>query len=120
MNQPKPLTRQCPHCGTSADKVTYHCRYSTRDGLRTVFRCRLCRKTFCDRFGTAFDDLKTPEPKVLHAVHQVLEGLSYAAVARIEGVHPTSVHRWLERAFEQAELADQALLQNIAAEVIDW
>jgi hypothetical protein len=29
-----------------------------------VFRCRQCRKTFCDRFGTAFYNLKTPEEKV--------------------------------------------------------
>jgi transposase-like protein/IS1 family transposase len=119
MNQTKPLTRQCPHCGTSADNVTYHSRYWTRDGSRTVFRCRLCRKTFCDRYGTAFYDLKTPEPKVLHAVHQVLERLSYEAVARVEAVHPSSVHRWVERAHQQAALADAAILQQVEAEVIE-
>jgi|SRR5215208_4059536 len=119
MTQPKPLSRPCPHCGASADKVNYHSRYSSRDGARIVFRCTLCRKTFCDRFGTAFYDLKTPEEKVLRSVHQVLEGLGYAAVARIEQVHPTSVHRWVERAFEQAQLADQLTLQNIETEVIE-
>ena len=119
MTQPKPLSRQCPHCGASADNVNYHSRYSSRDGIRFVFRCKLCRKTYCDRFGTAFYDLKTPEDKVLRSVHQVLEGLGYEAVARIEQVHPTSVHRWVERAFAQAQLADHVLLQNIAAEVIE-
>jgi transposase-like protein len=119
MNQTKPLTRQCPHCGASADNVTYHSRYWTRDGSRTVFRCRLCRKTFCDRYGTAFYDLKTPEQKVLHALHQVLERLSYEAVARVEAVHPSSVHRWVERAHHQAALADAAILQQVEAEVIE-
>ena len=119
MTQPKPLSRQCPHCGAAADHVKYHSRYSTRDGSRVVFRCTLCRKTFCDRFGTAFYDLKTPEEKVLRSVHQVLEGLGYEAVARIEQVHPTSVHRWVERAAEQAQFADQQVLQHIAAEVIE-
>jgi transposase-like protein/IS1 family transposase len=119
MNQPKPLTRQCPHCGASADNVTYHSRYSTRDGIRTVFRCRLCRKTFCDRYGTAFYDLKTPEQKVLHSVHQVMEGLGYEAVARLEAVHPTSVHRWVARAHQQAALADQQIVQRVETEVIE-
>lgn len=118
MTQPKPLSRQCPHCGTAADHVKYHSPYSSRDGTRFVFRCTLCRKTFCDRFGTAFYDLKTPEEKVLRSVHQVLEGLGYEAVARIEQVHPTSVHRWAERAWVQAQLADQRLLQNLTPEVI--
>ena len=119
MTQPKPLPRQCPHCGASADNVKYHSRYSSRDGIRFVFRCKLCTKTFCDRYGTAFYDLKTPEAKVTRSVHQVLEGLGCEAVARIEDVHPTSVQRWIERAFEQAHLADKLLLQNIAPEVIE-
>lgn len=119
MNQPKPLTRQCPHGGAPAKDVKYHSRYSTRDGMRKVFRCCLCRKSFCDRYGTAFYDLKSPEPQVLHAVHQVLEGLGYEAVARIEGVHPTTVHRWVERAHQQAALADVSVIQQVTAEVIE-
>ena len=118
MNQ-RPPTRQCPHCGASADDVTYHSRYLSRDGVRTVFRCRLCRKSFCDRFGTAFYDLKTEEAKVQRAVHEVMEGLSYEAVARIEEVHPTSVHRWLERAAAQAVLADREIVQQVEVETIE-
>jgi transposase-like protein/IS1 family transposase len=119
MTQTKPLSLPCPHCGTSADNVKYHSRYSSRDGNRLVFRCTLCRKTFCDRFGTAFYDLKTPEEKVLRSVHEVLEGLGYEAVARIEQVHPTSLHRWLQRACVQAQQADHQILQNLAPEVIE-
>lgn len=114
-----PPTRQCVHCGAPAEEVRYHSRYLTRDGGRTVFRCRLCRRTFCDRFGTAFYDLKTPEQKVLHAVHQVMEGLCYEAVARIEEVHPTSVHRWIERACAQARMADHELIQQVEAKTIE-
>jgi len=119
MEQTKPLTRQCPHCGASADNIKYHSRYSSRDGDRIVFRCKLCRKTFCDRFGTAFYDLKTDEEKVTRSVHQVLEGLGYEAVARIEQVHSSSVHRWVERACQQAQLADKQVLENIETEVIE-
>ncbi len=119
MEQLYPLTRQCPYCGASAESVKYHSRYSTRDGMRTVLRCCLCRKSFCDRYGTAFYDLKTSEEKVERAVHQVLEGLGYEAVARIERVHPTTVHRWVERAFAQAATADAAVIQQVEAEVIE-
>ena len=119
MERTYPLTRQCLHCGAAADDVKYHSRYSTRDGVRTVLRCRLCRKTFCDRYGTAFYDLKTEEQKVERAVHQVLEGLSYEAVARVERVHPTTVHRWVGRAFEQAARADEAVIRQVEAEVIE-
>lgn len=63
-----------------------------------VIRCRQCRRTFCDRYGTAFYDLKTPEEKVTRAINQGLEGLCPEAVARIEEVHPTTVQRWIDRA----------------------
>lgn len=115
----RPPTRQCVHCGASAEDVTYHSRYLSKDGIRTVFRCRLCRKTFCDRFGTAFYDLKISEQKVQRAVHEVMEGLSYEAVARVEEVHPTTVHRWIERASAQALLADHEIVQAVAAETIE-
>ena len=118
MNQ-RPPTRQCPHCGAPAGDVTYHSRYLSRDGVRTVFRCRLCRQTFCDRYGTAFYDLKTEEAKVQRAVHEVMEGLSYEAVARIEEVHPTSVHRRLERAVAQATLADHEIVRQVEAETVE-
>jgi transposase-like protein/IS1 family transposase len=119
MKPAQPPTRQCVHCGAPAEQVTYHSRYSTRDGRRTVFRCRLCRRTFCDRFGTAFYDLKTPEEKVQRAVHQVMEGLGYEAVARIEEVHPTTVHRWLDRACAQAVMADHEIVQQVAVETVE-
>src|SRR5437867_1902511 len=45
--------------------LAYHSRSTLRSG-QTVFviRCRQCRKTFYDCFGTAFYDLKIPEEKV--------------------------------------------------------
>jgi len=94
-------------------------KYMTQDGLRHVFRCRVCRKSFCDRFGTAFYDLKTLEEKVTRSVQQVAEGLSLEAVARVETVHPSTVSRWIERATKQAEMADKQLIKDVKAEVIE-
>jgi len=111
MIQSKPLTGQCPRCGATAERLAYHSRYTIRSGrIVYVIRRRDCRKTFCDRYGTAFYDLKTPEEKVQRAIQQGLEGLCPEAVARVEGVHPTTVQRWVDRACSQAEAADQELI----------
>jgi transposase-like protein/IS1 family transposase len=104
---------RCVHCHASAQDLRYHSRYQTRDGQRTVFRCRICRKTFNDRFGTAFYDLKTPSEKVSRSVQQVAEGLSFEAVARIEQIAPSTISEWMKRAVRQADLIDTDLVQNI-------
>lgn len=119
MKKPKPLTGPCVHCGAPACKVKYHSRYYTQDGMRIVYKCWQCEKTFCDRYGTAFYDLKTAEAKVERAVHQVLEGLGYESVARIEKVHPTTIHRWVERSVRQAQLADASVVTEVQAEAIE-
>lgn len=120
MIQSTPLTGQCPHCGAPAERLAYHSRYTIRGGRTVrVIRCRDCRKTFCDRYGTAFYDLKTPEEKVQRALQQGLEGLGPEAVARVEGVHPTTVQRWIDRANIQAQAADQAIITEVRCENVE-
>lgn len=120
MIQSIPLTGQCPHCGAPAERLAYHSRYMIRGGQTVyVIRCRDCRRTFCDRYGTAFYDLKTPEEKVQRAVQQGLEGLHPEAVARIESVHPTTVQRWVERACLQAQAADQQVITGVSTENVE-
>lgn len=114
------LTGQCPRCGATAEHLAYHSRYSLRSGQNVfVIRCRQCRKTFCDRYGTAFYDLKTPEGKVQRAIQQGLEGLCAEAVARVEGVHPTTVQRWVDRACVQAKAADEQVVTGVSAENVE-
>ena len=110
---------QCVYCHALAQDLRYHSRYQTRDGQRTVFRCRICRKSFNDRYGTAFYDLKTPAEKVSRAIQQIAEGLSFEAVARIEQVAAETVSKWMKRAVYQADLIDQQLVQEIETETIE-
>lgn len=120
MIQTTPLTGQCPRCGAPAVHLAYHSRYYLRDGqLVWVLRCRQCRRTFCDRYGTAFYDLKTPEEKVQRALQQGLEGLCPEAVARVEGVHPTTIQRWIGRAVVQAQAADREIITLVQTELIE-
>lgn len=116
----KPLTGQCPHCGASAEQLAYHSRYTLQSGqVVYVIRCKQHRGTFCDRYGTAFYDLKTEEEKVQRAINQGLEGLCPEAVARIEGVHPTTVQRWVDRACVQAKAADQKVITGVQTEHVE-
>lgn len=119
MNKTTFPPEHCVYCHASAQELRYHSRYQTRDGERTVFRCRICRKTFNDRYGTAFYDLKTPAEKVTRAVNQIAEGLSFEAVSRVEQIAPSTISNWIKRAVYQAELIDLDLLQNIETDVIE-
>ncbi len=120
MIQTNTLTGQCPHCGATAEKLAYHSRYRLKSGQMVyVIRCKQHKGTFCDRYGTAFYDLKTPEEKVQRALHQELEGLCPEAIARIEQVHPTTVQRWIERAAEQAKAADKKVITNVSTDNVE-
>jgi transposase-like protein len=120
MIQTKPLTGQCPRCGATAEHLAYHSRYLLRgEQMVFVIRCRQCRRTFCDRYGTAFYDLKTPEERVQRAIRQGLEGLCPEAVARVEGFHPTTVQRWVDRACLQAKVADQEVITGVSTENVE-
>lgn len=120
MIQTKPLTGQCPRCGATAEHLAYHSRYLLRDGQMVfVIRCRQCRRTFCDRYGTAFYDLKTPEEKVQRAIQQGLEGLCPEAIARVERVHPTTVQRWVDLACLQAKAADQEVITEVSTQNVE-
>lgn len=110
---------QCVHCHASTYEVRYHSRYQTLDGERIVFRCRVCRKTFNDRYGTAFYDLKKPAEQVTRAVGQVAEGLSFEAVARIENISPKTVAEWTRRAAHQADLIDTQLVRQLEIETVE-
>jgi hypothetical protein len=51
--------------------------------------------------------------------HQGLEGLCPEAVARVEGVHPTTVQRWVGRACSQAKAADQQVITGVWTENVE-
>lgn len=55
---------RCPSCQTSA---THEFLRTTTLGYR-VFRCRLCRRTFNERTGTAFNHRDNPTDLVLLVV----------------------------------------------------
>lgn len=63
-----PPSLRCPHCGGRSRDLFYHSTYRTRDGPRTLWRCRRCGKGLSERRGTAFFNLKTPEAEVARSL----------------------------------------------------
>ncbi len=67
---PPPRLR-CPVCGAIAHHLFYHSTYITRDGPRSLFKCKLCGKCLSERRGTAFFNLKTPEREVTSCLNSM-------------------------------------------------
>jgi hypothetical protein len=63
---------------------------------------RTCGRTFCSRRGSAYYRLQTPRRTFDHFAALIAEGLSCASLARVLGVCPGTISRWLARASRHA------------------
>jgi hypothetical protein len=68
---------------------------------------------FCDRTGTAFYDLRTPEERVLLTLQLVLRGMSLRAVAGALEVKLDTVRFWLTQAAAHAAEVNAALVKRV-------
>jgi IS1 family transposase len=83
---------------------------------RQLYRCQLCRTTVSETQGTVFFGLKTPEETVYRALTCLAEGLGIRATARVYGVKPDDVLRWLRRAGQHSEKVSAYLMRNLHVE----
>jgi transposase-like protein len=80
-----------------------HGSFSTRRGRLGRTRCTICGRTRSGRAGTPYHRMRHPASDLDRAVKMSTEGLSIAGIARVLGVHPTTVRRWLEKAGAHVE-----------------
>ncbi|MBA3035539.1 MAG: helix-turn-helix domain-containing protein [Desulfobacterium sp.] len=78
--------------GNVVSNGTYH-RKGKKTGRR--FLCKKCRKSFCNRTGTVFYDLRSPEENVTKALRLLAEGKPLCGVKKELGVNFRTVRRWL-------------------------
>lgn len=90
--------------------------YDTNSGKRQLFRCELCKTRFSETQGTVFFGLKTKDETVYRALANLAEGTGIRATARVFGVKPDDVLRWLQRAGEHAEQVSAHLMRNLHVE----
>lgn len=87
--------------------------YATKSGRVRKYLCHSCGMVFCDRTNTAFYDLRTNEDKILLALKLVLKGMSLRSIAEVLEVSLDTVRRWLSRAADHSEEANEVLLKDL-------
>lgn len=81
--------------------------------------CKECRGSFCERSGTIFYDLRSPEEKVLMALKLLVKGMPLRGVAEVMEVKLDTVRRWLRRAGEQSEQVNALLLKELKVSQVE-
>ena len=99
----------CPNgeCGLHGEhakgNIVRHGFTKVRWGRRRRYRCTACGRTFGSTTGTAYIRLQRPARAFDRVAHLSVEGMSKAAISRVEGLSWNTVARWLERAAQMAE-----------------
>lgn len=108
---------ECPARGeASAGSIVRHGFYGTRSGKRRRYRCVGCGKTFSSTRGTPYYRLQHRRAAFDTVVALRVEGVSIAAIARVEGIAWNTVARWLEKAAESCRRFNGRKLTRFAVE----
>ena len=104
----------CRHGGPEGPtKVIGHGWFPVRHGRRRRYRCLGCGGTFSSRINTAYYRFRCSHRTFDRIAHMAVEGMSRAAITRIEGVGWNTAHRWLARAAEFALRLNDAKTNEI-------
>jgi transposase-like protein/IS1 family transposase len=101
--------RVCPnekcelHGQMGKGNIVRHGYATVRWGRRRRYRCTACGRTFSATTGTAYSGLQRPARAFDRVATLSVEGMSKAAIARVEGLSWNTVARWLDRAARIAE-----------------
>ena len=84
-------------------KVIGHGWFPVRHGRRRCYRCLGWGGTFSRRSDTAYYRFRCSRRGFDRVSHLAVEGMSRAAIARVEGVGRNTIERWLNRATQYAQ-----------------
>jgi len=96
----------CQPCGGSRN-VVKHGFFRVRNGRRRRYRFRACGQTFSKHTGTACYRLSCSRAGFDQVAMLSVEGLTRAAIARVESVNWKTIDRWLSRATSSARRFNQ-------------
>ena len=83
------------------------------------FLCRTCGKSFCERRGTVFYDLRSPEDRVLLAIKMLLRGMSLRGIADVLEIKLDTVRFWLTRCADHAQAVNEQLVKEITVSRVE-
>jgi hypothetical protein len=96
------LNPDCPDHGKRGHgNLTVPMRYGPNQ--TRLLRCSTCQVRFSERKGTPLFDARLPADTLTAVLGHVAEGVGTRKTARLTGVHPDTVTRYLRRAGDHAE-----------------
>lgn len=102
------LSRYCclnPDCRDHGKRghgnLTVPMRYGPNKSRR-LLRCSTCKARFSERKGTPLFDARLPADTVTAVLGHVAEGIGTRKTARLTGVHPDTVTRYVRLAGDHA------------------
>ena len=116
---------ECPYkaCNQKFAGVVTHGYFRVQSGRRRRYRCLVCRRTFSLRTNTPLFRLRCSSRVFERVAHLSVEGVSRAAIARIEKRSWHTADRWLTKAstlahkFNERHLHDVPLVELQADEL---
>lgn len=112
--------KDCHHYGrVNQGNIASNGTKGTKSGRVRNFLCRSCGKSFCQRQGTAFYDLRTSEERVLLAIKMLLRGMSLRGIADVLEVKLDTVRFWLTRCAGHAEAVNDQLIKEISVSRVE-
>jgi IS1 family transposase len=73
----------------------------------------VCGGTFSTNHGTPYHRLRSSPARFDRAVRMVVEGMTQAAAARAEGLSPSTLRRWIDRATSSAQAFSERTVRNV-------
>ena len=112
-----------PECSLYGEKakgnVVSNGTYRRKGEEARRFLCRACGHSFCNRAGTIFYDLRSPEERVLMALKLLVKGMPLRGVAEVLGVKLDTVRHWLRVAAEHSEKLDALLMKELQVSQVE-
>jgi transposase-like protein len=104
------LNPACPdHAKRGHGNLTVPMRYGRNRSLR-LLRCSTCKTRFSERKGTPLFDTRLPADTATSVLAHVAEGVGTRKTARLVGVHPDTVTRYIRLAGRHAEQLHEELV----------
>ncbi len=111
---------QCRQYGqTGRGNIASNGTKRSQTGRVRNFLCRSCGGSFCERTGTAFYDLRSPEERVLMAIKLLLRGMSLRGIAEVLEVKLDTVRFWLARCAQHAEAVNAQLVDQVKVQRVE-
>ena|SRR5215475_3805150 len=93
----------CSEYGKRGQGNVYFRGWSGRDKRIRMVYCRVCKKSYSERKGTALEHSRLLTDRAVSILDHIREGCGIRATSRLTGVSRGTVSRYLARAGDQAK-----------------